>query len=596
MHTFWLSLYMQQDYAETSSDERSWGATESIPILTEACNQFQARTSKIFFPRPEFVSAIPVQHTKDPVKAEVMRQRADRVGRHMSWQLGFQNKKYRRDKNALFLGTAVHGSFFTKTYFDAVKTKRARIDNVRPTDFLVNYTVGPVDIDDVRRKTHIIYSTVGDTQRLANQDYLVEAAKSSQTSGQNAYNTRVDETQGLTPGHRTLRRDEPTTLYEQHFYLDINEDGNFLPYIGTIDYDSGKLLRLTIGYEAKPDGTPIKDYEQIQYFTHYKFAENPDGFYGLGLGHMIGDLNSAVNIIYRQAIDAGTLANDGNSSGFISERIALDQGDEMSLTLGKFKKVPAQVDDLSKAIMQMKFPGPSEAMVKLGEYLDTRAQRLGATNEATTGASTRAEQPTTLLAQIEQSLELFSSVQMNLADSLGDELTKIARINRKYLPLVEYYAINDVTDAVTRSDYADDMLIQPIFDPKFSTRAQKVAKAQAEVQATMQNPLSQTRPQVYDIAFRRYLEALDTENVDELIPPTPIEMIVDATQAQQAATGGQANTGTPAIGGQSPAMAAGQDNGMGDTAPAAPVPGAAPVMGGGNMGEAAPAFGATAGV
>jgi hypothetical protein len=38
---------------------------------------------------------------------------------------------------------------------------------------------------------------------------------------------------------------------------------------------------------------PTKDYEQVQYFTHYKFKENPDGFYGLGLGHSIGDLNSA---------------------------------------------------------------------------------------------------------------------------------------------------------------------------------------------------------------------------------------------------------------------------------------------------------------
>jgi len=530
MHTFWMNLYMQQDYAQNASAARDWGATESIPILTEACNQFQSRTYKTFFPNPLFVEVIANQNPKDPLVKQLLDDRVKRLAHHMSYQLGVKDRCYKKNKDALFLGVAVHGSFFTKTYFDSIKTKAARVDNIRPTDLIVNYEVGNVDISDIRRKTHIIYSTVGETQTLARMGYFSDAARGGSNYSKNEYNAAVDDANGLTQPSNYRKRDNPVTLYEQHFYLDIDDTNNFLPYIGTIDYDTGKLLRLTIGYEATPDGRPLHDYEQIQYFTHYKFAENPDGFYGLGLGHLIGDLNSAVNIIYRQAIDAGTLANDGNSSGFISNRLALDEGDSFTFTLGEFKKVPSTVDDLNKSILTMKFPGPSEALVKLGEYLDSRAQRLGSTTEATTGAPNSSRQPTTYLAEVEQSLELFSSVQMRLSYSIGDELEKIYKINSKYLPLVDYYNVNGAQGSVTRADYQQDMLVTPVFDPKFTTRAQKVAKAQAELDATLKNPLSQARPEVYDTAFRRYLEALDTEHIDELLPPLPVEVMANVQQ------------------------------------------------------------------
>jgi hypothetical protein len=124
-------------------------------------------------------------------------------------------------------------------------------------------------------------------------------------------------------------------------------------------------------------------------------------------------------------------------------------------------------------------------------------------------------------------METFSSVQMRLANSFSEELQKIYRINQRYLPLVQYYVVNNTPQAITRADYAEDMLVQPIFDPKFATQSQKVSRAQAELQATLQNPNNQGRPQVIDEAFRRYLEALDVDNIEALIPPPPEPMNVD---------------------------------------------------------------------
>lgn len=517
-HTFWLSLYMQQDYAENSDPDRSWGATESLPILTEACDQFQSRTYKTFFPQDTFVSAMPMRKRKENRKE--MEERAKRVGDHMSYQLGYKDRDFKPDKDALFLGTAVHGSFFTKAYFSD-RLMRPKVDNVRPTDLVVNYTVGPVRIEDLSRKTHIIYTSVGKTQDLVNQGYFTAPAKPSRQEGKSAYNVKVDESMGLQePGSVKIGRDAPAVLYEQHFYLDLDGGGNYRPYIATICAAGKHLMRLAINWEADPTGNPLKDYEQIEYFTHYKYKNNPDGFYGLGLGHTIGDLNSAVNIMLRQSMDAATLANDGNMSGFASERLGLT-GDEIRMVLGKLIKIPDTVGDLTNSIMMMKFPGPNEALISLMDALDQRAQRLGSNTEATTGTPQRAEQATVYLAQIEQALEQFSSVQMRLANSFSDELQKIYKINQRYLPLVDYYIVNDEPEQVTRGDYADDMMLRPIFDPKYATQTQKVARAQAELQLALQNPVNQSRPQVIDEAFRRAYEAMDVDDIEVLVPPQP---------------------------------------------------------------------------
>lgn len=521
MHEFWLRLYNQTDYALNSDEERDWGATESVPILTEACDQFQSRTYKAFFPNETFVSAVPMRHSENPQEQKEIKDRCDRIGRHMSWQLGFQNQNYKKDKRALFLSAAVHGSFFTKTYFDAFKKKRVIIDNVRPTDLVVSYNVGPKRIEDVRRKGHIIHTTVGETQFLVNSGYLTEAARPDYGDGKSVYDISVDESQGLEPGNNTIKRDLQATLIEQQFWLDIDDNGQFLPYLGTIDLTSGKLLRLSIDYDADPMGNPTHDYEQIQYYTHYKFMENPDGFYGYGLGAKIGDLNSAVSIGMRQMLDAATLANDGNSSGFISNRLCLDGEEEVTMSIGRLKKIPDTTGDLSQGIMMMKFPGPSDAQFKIIEFLDGRAQRMAGTTEATTGDIQKNMQPTTVLAQIEQGLEMFSSVQMGLADDFGDELQKIYKINQKHMPFVEYFSINEVTEGVTRTDYQDDMAIQTIFDPKFSTQSQKMARAQAVGQIVGQNPFLAQNPNIMMEVTRRELEAIDVDNIDALVPPPP---------------------------------------------------------------------------
>jgi len=507
MQAKWVELYYQNEKSNSSAD---WASHDNIPILTEACNQFQSRTYKVFFANETFVSAKPVRNLN-----EENAKRAERIGRHMSFQLSVRNRDYKPNKDQLFLSAAIHGSVFTKTYHEH-KTGRAIVENVRAQDFVVPYYTQAVDIAEVRRKTQIINTTTIACKQLFYEGYLINLPESYGMINLNEVQQAQDEAKGVV---QAGDMNENVVLLEQEVWLDIDDKNEFRPYIVTVDQATGRVLRLTIGYEADINGRPLYGYEQIQRFTHYKFLDNPDGFYGLGLGFLLGKLNSSVNSIYRSSIDAAMLANEGNSSGYISNRLMLDQEEDVEFELGKFKKVNDTNGNLRDGIFPMQFPGPNQAMVALGQALDQRAQRLGATTEATTGSPESARQPTTYLAEVEQSLELFSSVQMRLAHSLTDELQKIYRINQRFLPLIDYFVVNGTEQQITRADYVNDMQVVPVFDPKFTTYQQKVMKAKAELDATLQNPNNQQRPQVIDYAFKKYLEAMGAENVDELIPP-----------------------------------------------------------------------------
>lgn len=515
----WVALYYQNEKGNSGSNS-DWASQDNIPILTEACNQFQSRTYKVFFANETFVAAKPIR-----LKDKQAQERAERIGRHMSYQLALRDRSYKPNKDQLFLSTAIHGSAFTKTYPHHV-TGYPIIENVRAQDLIVPYYALNVGIDQVRRKTHFIRSTLAECRQYVRDGYFADMPAVGSLDENGVVQQAQDDAKGIMPSAMN-GLDGAVYLIEQDLYLDLDDNGEYRPYVVTLDLTTGKILRMTIGYEADAEGNPLYGYEQIQKYTHYKFLDNPDGFYGLGLGHLLGAMNSTVNNIYRAALDAARLANDGNASGFISSRLLLDQEESVEFELGKMTKINDTAGNIRDGIYTFQFPGPSQALVAIGQALDQRAQRLGATTEATTGSPESSRQPTTYLAEVEQSLELFSSVQMRLAHSLTDELQKIYRINQRFLPIIDYFVVNNTEETITRSDYKDDMLVVPIFDPKFATYQQKVMKAKAELDATLQNPNSQNRPQVIDFAFKNYLTAIGADNVDELIPPPPEPMRLD---------------------------------------------------------------------
>lgn len=509
MHAKWLELYYQRDRSQTPPWD---GASEECaPILAEAVNQFQSRTYRAFFPNRYFIDAIPVGR---PTKQA--RERAERIGKHMSFQLSVMDRTYKPNKSQMFLAVALHGSDFTKTYYSPIR-RRNVIERVRAMDLVVPYGVGPRRLEEIERKTQVKWMTLNQTRILERDGWFLDEGEPYNDSEGSQIQDVADDAEGVTRSNSYDGLDGQCCILEQHRLLDLDDDGIGEPYIVWVDRQSKKVLRIQIRYEVDKSGLPLDNKEPIEMFTHYQFLPNPDGFYGLGFGHLLGHSNKAVNKLLRMFIDANELSTVGNMGGLVSESLGLP-GDEFDISLGRFDKLPRSVEDIRKHVFQWQFPQPSQQTLQMIQEITTASQRLSANTDILSGQPDKVYQPHAMLAMIEQGLQLFSSVQEFLGVSMEDELQKIYRLNAKHLDENPYFQFGDEQIEVTKEDYMDDFRVMPIFDPKYATRSQKLAKAQAEYDFVTQNPLMGQNPTALYLASRGVLEALDTENIDAILP------------------------------------------------------------------------------
>ena len=512
-HAKWIELYYQTDKAKNPPWDGA--SEESIPLLTDAVNQFHSRSYKAFFPTRYFIDCIPVGQSN-----EMARKRAERVGKHMSYQLGVLDRTYKVNKAQMFMAVALHGSDFTKTYFSPTK-RRTIIERVRALDLVVPYGNGPRNLEDIERKTHIKTMSINDTRILQQTGWFTGEGTpvTIYDDGKSNTGTAIDRAEGLS--NAAYFADSNTCqILEQHTLIDLDDDGIAEPYIVWIDRQSRKILRLQIRYEVDESGMPTKGKEPLEYFTHYQFLSNPDGFYGLGFGHLLGSMNSAVNKLQRMFIDANELSVIGNLTYLISEQLGI-KGDNFELSLGRGIKIPRSVEDIRKHFTKLDFKPPSQETMQMLDLIQTRAAKLSSNSDILSGTPDKVYQPTTMLVMLEQGLQLFSSVQEFLGYSLEDELQKVYRLNAKYMQDDQYFSEGDQQITVTREDYQDDFRVVPVFDARYSTRSQKVAKAEAEYNFIIQNPLTSQDPQSIYLASKGYLEAIDAENIDaKLKEPT----------------------------------------------------------------------------
>ena len=539
----WTRLFYMKDIPLNPPWEGS--STESIPMLVEACNQFHARSYGALFPGRQVVSAVATGVKVD----EGIRDRLDRVSKHMSYQLIHKDRNYKTDKDRLLLACPLQGTMFTKTYYDPYKERNC-VHNVRPIDLVVPYGVGPRNIEDLPRKTEIIRMPYHRAKYLYKTGYFSEMPTACDyTKVVSPVDQFIDEVTGMAEAYD---QKDYVQILEQHRFLDMDGDSIEEPYIVWIDATSHKILRITIRYDTNETGTPTNNKEPIEYYTDYPFIANPDGFYGLGYGMLLGPINTAANKLLRQVIDAGTLQNSGNMSGFIDRRLGV-AGKLVNLVLGKFIKTESGMEDISKGIYQFKFPGPSNVLNDVLRSLTLRGDRLAMVTETITGQAERVMQPTTVMALIEQANIIFSAAQTRMIEAWSRELDKLYYLNGKYMN--EYESFMFATTGgqseimqVSRADYAPDMRIVPIADPKMSTKKERLAQSDAEFQTALQCPfITQSFPHLWQV-FKRRFEAIGCSDVEAILPGVE-QMMLQQAMASEGIAGGASMPMEGAMGG-----------------------------------------------
>jgi chaperonin GroES len=468
----WTKLALQ--ISDTKTYPWPNASNVKYPLLATASMQFAARAYPSLVPSNGQVVKCQIVGSDPTGEKEA---RASRISKHMSYQVSNEMPDWEEDMDKLLLILPILGTVFKKTYWDAEKQMNESC-LVLPKDLVVNYWAK--SLEDAERVT---------------QTYTMSSrkVKEKQLSGiyadvkLGAPSANYLEAGAVKLTTQTMADDDETTPYlilEQHMFYDLDGDGYAEPYVATVEYASKQVLRLVARFSQDTvyvdlDNNIVRIVPD-EHYTKFSFVPNPDGgFYDIGFGRLLGTINSSVDTIINQLIDAGSLSN--LQAGFIGKGLRIKMG-ESRFSPGEWKAVNATGDDLKKQILPLPVNAPNPVLLQLLQYLVQSGKELASVAEIMTGKMPGQNTPaTTTQVAVEQGMKVFTAVYKRIFRSLGKEFRKIYKLNARYLNPESEIAILD--EPIQQSDYfGDPNDLIPGADPSAVTQQEKQTKAQMLVQ------------------------------------------------------------------------------------------------------------------
>jgi len=505
----WTKLALQISDIKTFP----WTGAANIkyPLLATAAMQFAARAYPTLVPSNGQVVKCKVVGFDPTGEKE---NRAHRVSVHMSNQVMNEMDGWEEDMDKLLISLPIAGTCFKKTYWDSAKQVNCS-KLVLPKYLVVNYDTRC--LEDAERVTEVIYMSPRKVKERMNEGIFLEVDLGEPSGTDPLAYDRVNTAFQIGTGGDD--QTTPYAFYEQHTFLDLDDDGYAEPYIVTVEADSQKVVRIVPRFN--PSGVKVDEkgniisIEPTQYYTKYDFIPNPDGgFYSIGFGRLLGPLNEAANTIINQLVDAGSLSN--LQAGFIGKGLRIKMG-EAKFSPGEWKAVNATGDDIKKQIFPLPVREPSAVLMNLLQLLLTSGKELASVAEIFVGKMPGQNTPaTTTMATIEQGMKVFTAVYKRIYRSLAKEFQKLYVLNREYMNPEEYVDVLD--QPVPQSDYmGPENDIVPGADPTAVSSQEKQAKVQALMQIMQ---LGTINPQA---VTKLYLEAFEIPNPEQYMmqPPPP---------------------------------------------------------------------------
>lgn len=488
------------------------GASDVIfPLVTSAALQFNARAYPAIV-QPEGIVKCKV-HGSDPrgVKAA----RALRVSQFMSETILSKIPEWETETDALLTQLPIVGTMLRKVWWDD-SAQRQRIKLCDAGSVTINDKVKSLELAPRISEELLLYPYEIEERKRAGVFLAVDLDDDG------------DED-----------KDAPQAFVEQHRRIDLDGDGYGEPYIVTVHKASQKIVRVVANFEM---ADVVADQERVisiarrDHYAVYHFLPSMDGgFWGTGLGMLLGDISQSINAVVNQLIDAGTLNNIGG--GFIGAKDFRARSGEFRFKPFEWKQVQAYGDDLRKAIVPLPKVEPSPVMFQMLGLLIEAGREIASVKDVMTGDASRQMTATTTLALIEQGQMVFTAAYKRIYRALKEEFRMIADIMARTTNDREYSVFHDITDQQGRTVMIpaqadlnfEDMDISPVADPRAVTAMQSMARAQflTEMAGTgMVDPAE---------AAKRSLEAAQIENPEKLLPkPNPVQQQLEAAQADHA--------------------------------------------------------------
>lgn len=477
------------------------------PLIAESVVQFQAQAYKEILP-----AGGPVRTKINGVDSPEKQEQATRVKNYMNHLIMDEMEEYDPDTDQLLFYLPLSGSAFKKVYYDP-EMQRPVSQFVPAQDVVVPYSAS--DLRTAARITHVLKMQDNDVRKLQvlgmYRDIDLPPAGHEPPD---EVRDKVDEIQGSRPSYT----DDTRTILEMHVFLDLEAfpdvdqmglpTGIKLPYVVAVDEGSGKVLSIRRNYRED-------DLRRLptEYFVHYKFLPGL-GFYGFGLTHLVGGLGRAATSLMRQLIDAGTLAN--LPAGFKARGVRVTNHDE-PLQPGEWRDIDTPGGNLRDALLPLPYKEPSAALAQLlGVLVEAGRRFVSVADEQVQGMNQ--EMPVgTAVAMLERGTKVLSAIHKRLHYAQKREFRILARVIGEHLPLQYPYELPGETQNLKQQDFDGSVDILPVSDPNIFSMAQRVALAQEQLR------LAQSNPQMHNLnaAYRRMYQALEIQNIDEILPPPP---------------------------------------------------------------------------
>ena len=441
--------------------------------------------------------------------------RGTRVASYMNWELSEDIPNWEESIDKLFHALPVIGTMFKKVYRDPSRNRNIS-QLVFPDKLVINNSATSIDSAPA---THVIELYNHDVLERIRRGIFVDFEFDTDVNNDsNLDSIKLDLSNAQNAG--TSVSNDLHIFLEQHTWFDLDDDGFLEPYIITIHQATGTVVRMVkrfekedVEYNKKKEVCCIK---AQNLFVPYFFLPSPDGsFYGIGLGHLLFNINQSLNTSINQLIDAGTMQNTGG--GFLAKSLKV-AGGGLKFRPGEYKFVDSAGGAIRDSIVTLPTPEPSQTLFALLGFLAQAGKELGSLRDVLTGEQAGNVQATTMMSLVEQGIKQFRAVYKRIHLSLKKELKMIYHLNGKYLDNEKYSEILDepIGEVDVKGDFSKKGYdIVPVADIDNITNMQRMAKANFLM--TFLND-----PFVDQMRLRKEIfESFGIEDREKLITPPP---------------------------------------------------------------------------
>ena len=493
---------------EKRSDPFPGASAVVHPVFAQACVDFQARAAGQLCP-PDGPAKASVEGKSETQREEA----AERVARFLNWQCTRQMPEWAPEKERLLMMLPAEGSSFLKVWYDPVLS-RPRVAYVSSEFIIAPYGASdemttPLLAEEIRVLDHERKANIATSYWLPHEPGQPPSLQPSELE------LARKKVTGLEPAGEASDLQGAHAYYEAQVKRRIGGlDGNqVVEWVVTICVTTDEVVAIYRNWDSTD---PAR--ERRRMLLHFKMFPW-DGFYGIGLWHLIGGLAHAASGSLRALLDQAMASTLGG--GLIMGHKKANGG-TITTGPGTWANIDvAGVDDIRKAVMPSSdiFGQPSTVLFELLQFLVGAANEFASVALKEVAESNENVPVGTTLARLDEGSRVYSGIYRRLHRVQALELETLYKIDAKTLP--KQLAVRPYHDPeLTPADFGPDISVAPVSDPNTYSTIQRQMKAQARKQAAIEAAQLGVKVNMRN-AIVAACEAQDLPDLEELFPEDP---------------------------------------------------------------------------